>query len=614
MQREQWIEQSILMVIISFGVWPGCNEHPISPLDKVVVSTQSQSHILPPKTKIDFLFVIDSSGSMAEEQQNLRENFSAFSHFLFDELGVNADYRIAVTNMDDNAAGRFLIGSEEQGANGNTLGLGQCAQLSQRGELSNLLKSEDVQNKADLEVKFGCMSALGIRDSGIESGLESMRKALSCNGPNADKFGVCCVPDPRGEGTSRFIYNPSCDPGAETGLEPEFLRPDALLVVVIISDENDCSMPILNEAESNRPICAQNMNQMPADFMPLGYQEQTHCAGLSPQACYRRDCGDLGPHDCYATRCDPELEVESSCEWNRHALTDVADYSRFLESLKANPGEQVLVATIVGQQAYTPMGKSIYYSDGAAGINPLCIPLGDPFPLNYEIVQSDECCPEGHCQGERVISCSSLGNGIAYSGTRYLEMAEAFGSNSISCPPLKADTVQSPQLDACDGLSRDQGCHWMEQGVPTTGKCRPIVDLGTLACAQCTSICEDSFQESLQQIKNKVSEALGTYCLKKRPVCTVEALDGSRLCDSPEEHRNPENYLSSIRVTTRCTTTVEAGGDCEAYETDQVLQPPAWSVELASEVCGGGSLVRLQRLPSAGSEVSIEYYASTQVQ
>jgi hypothetical protein len=615
LRGDQYCKLMVLLAI-PLGLLPGCNEHPLSPLEQVITTTYRQSNILPPKTKVDFLFVIDSSGSMAEEQQNLRENFSAFSHFLFDELGAAANYRIAITNMDsqsDGASGQFLIGSNNNARSGGIFDFNGCAELSQAGELKSILRAEDVRSKEDLERKFGCMAALGIQGSGIESGLESMRKALSCNGPNAGQFGHCCIPDPSQEGPGRLIYNPSCDPVTDNMPEPEFLRPDALLVVVIISDENDCSMPVLNQMESKRPICGQDMNQMPADFVPVGYQNSALCGGLSAQQCYRRDCGGLTPHDCYAARCDPVLDAESSCEWNQQALTQVDDYIRFLESLKANPGEQVVVATIVGQQAYTPLGKPIDYSPVVGPLNPLCIPFGEPIPLNYEFVQSDECCPEGHCQGERVISCFSLGNGIAFSGTRYLEMAEAFGGNSISCKALSAETVHQTQLDACEDRGRDQDCQWMEQGPSVTGKCRPIVDSGVLACSQCTSICEDSFQKSLQQIKNRVSELLGTHCLERLPACMVAELGEKRHCDTPEEYQNLVNYLSSIQVSTRCQNTAVEGGHCEIYEADQLLDSSAWSLELSSDVCGGGSLVRLRNLPRVGSEIVIEYYTQIRV-
>ena len=54
-----------------------CNEHPVQPLDSVVTSVNRQENRLPAKTKIDFLFVIDNSGSMCEEQANLANNHQA---------------------------------------------------------------------------------------------------------------------------------------------------------------------------------------------------------------------------------------------------------------------------------------------------------------------------------------------------------------------------------------------------------------------------------------------------------------------------------------------------------------------------------------------------------
>src|SRR5688500_10837964 len=48
-------------------------------------------------SKVDVLWVIDNSGSMAEEQENLARNFQSFIE-LFTRGAV--DYRIAVTTTD----------------------------------------------------------------------------------------------------------------------------------------------------------------------------------------------------------------------------------------------------------------------------------------------------------------------------------------------------------------------------------------------------------------------------------------------------------------------------------------------------------------------------------
>ena len=88
----------------------GCNDHPLSPLDGTLSAASIQEHRLPAKTKLDFLFVIDNSGSMCQEQKNLARNFTAFSELLFQDLQA-ADYRLAVVSTDFRSSehrGRFL--------------------------------------------------------------------------------------------------------------------------------------------------------------------------------------------------------------------------------------------------------------------------------------------------------------------------------------------------------------------------------------------------------------------------------------------------------------------------------------------------------------------------
>ena len=104
----------LIFLLAGASLWVGCNEHPITPLERVLTAVNLPENTLPAKTKIDFLFVIDDSGSMCEEQANLSRNFSAFSDFLFVELGQSTDYRIAVTSTDileeQGGNGRFLTG------------------------------------------------------------------------------------------------------------------------------------------------------------------------------------------------------------------------------------------------------------------------------------------------------------------------------------------------------------------------------------------------------------------------------------------------------------------------------------------------------------------------
>src|SRR5690606_37187995 len=60
--------------------------------------------------------------------------------------------------------------------------------------------------------------------------------------------------------------------------EPAFLRPDAVLAVVIISDEDDCSDPAENRAASKRVVCRPGgVADSNGDGLPDGYADLNNC-------------------------------------------------------------------------------------------------------------------------------------------------------------------------------------------------------------------------------------------------------------------------------------------------------------------------------------------------
>lgn len=286
-----------------------CNEHPVRRLDQALSASNRVENRLPAKTKLDFLFVIDNSSSMGEEQKALSDNFKTFSDFLFDELQGSADYRIAVTTsgvlnenagcgVDQATSGAFvyqpadplrpvskpivIVNNEtlnpppgvlpvtEDCFDSNSDPVISSDELNGRPESAlppppagdpacsdpSSAACLKVRRKLLLEKEFRCHSTLGTGGCTIEKGLEAMRLALSCGGPNADLFKACCINydenDP--EQNKYSYYNPACvidDPADE----PTFLRPDATLVVIFITDENDCSTPVDNPYASTRLIC-----------------------------------------------------------------------------------------------------------------------------------------------------------------------------------------------------------------------------------------------------------------------------------------------------------------------------------------------------------------------
>ena len=71
------------------------------------IGVQVDYYTQSPDQKSDVLFVVDSSGSMAEEQQKLTTNFPYFFEYLVTQ-GVDYHIGVVSTDMDDeNAKGKL---------------------------------------------------------------------------------------------------------------------------------------------------------------------------------------------------------------------------------------------------------------------------------------------------------------------------------------------------------------------------------------------------------------------------------------------------------------------------------------------------------------------------
>lgn len=157
--------------------------------------------------KMDILFVIDNSGSMGEEQSNLLANFDGFATLIDDYLtstGNPLDYRIAVTTAGRDVSYNLLvpivneeIPVTEPGDNGHfRRGCG-----IDRGWLE--------KNDSGLVDAFRCRANVGTGGPGAEMPLLGLEWSLKQR----------------------------VDDGSNAG----FVREDALLAIVMITDQDDCS-------------------------------------------------------------------------------------------------------------------------------------------------------------------------------------------------------------------------------------------------------------------------------------------------------------------------------------------------------------------------------------
>ena len=197
---------------------------------------------------VDMLFVIDNSGSMAGEQANLRANFPALMTSLKNMVGGLPNVHLGVTTTDLGTGMFQITYCEEVGGDAGALVTGNCTNPT--GGANYIIDVEPTSCEItkdpttndcsfndcaaanctheptttlvvdsatgcprcrnyqgeSLEDVFSCVANLGTMGCGFEQPLEAMYKALDNNTAN-------------------------------TG----FIRPNAFLAIVLITDEDDCS-------------------------------------------------------------------------------------------------------------------------------------------------------------------------------------------------------------------------------------------------------------------------------------------------------------------------------------------------------------------------------------
>lgn len=245
---------------------------------------------------LDLLFVIDNSNSMREEQASLVANFSRFVNVLQELDSGLPDIHIGVVTTNVGAGQFGISGCEGEGDNGILVNTpsGACNAPSDR-YISDIASSDGTRIRnydGTLAETFSCIAEVGVTGCGFEQPLEAMVRAL--DGSNPQNAG--------------------------------FLRPEALLAVVIISDEDDCSVSNVNMY--NTDLAQDRIDS------ELGF--------LSSFRCFE-----------FGVSCNPDTPrvagARSDCAPRQDSpyMDDVGVYADFLKGLKENPGN-VVVAGIVG--------------------------------------------------------------------------------------------------------------------------------------------------------------------------------------------------------------------------------------------------------------------------
>jgi hypothetical protein len=394
------------------------------PAHKGTEAPPRPSVFLASNRNVDLLFLIDDSSSMRLSQDNLVRNFPGLMQVLEDLPGGLPNVHIAVVSSDMGAGDGSVSNCD---ATGGKKGIfqsaphGQCASSGLNPGATFISNISGVKNyTGSLGQVFTCIAALGESGCGFEHQFAAVTRALGVDGRAAP---------------------------AENG---GFLRPDALLAVVMITNEDDCSAPpgsAFYDTASNTNLASQ----------------------LGPPANFR--CNEFG-HICgggHPNRRAPGDDVNAmvsydDCTSNESEgfLLSVDDTANRIKSLKADDG-QILVAAITGPSA--------------------------PYVVGWkEPRTTDKSCGKAVCPWPEIgHSCVASDGSFGDPAVRISELVEQFGDNgrllSICeddfAPALSniADTIAKYVSAPCimgtvakrDGTSSDD-CSVVDN---TTGKTIP---------------------------------------------------------------------------------------------------------------------------------------------
>jgi hypothetical protein len=154
---------------------------------------------------VDVLFVIDNSASMADNQDSLIRSFPGFIGAIREHLAFATSVHIGVVTTDayrDNDASCREIGDLVTNTGGISSSMSSCGPFASGGRYLDA-------SEPDLDAKFACIAKVG---AGGDDDERAARALLDAVDPARNAPG-------------------SCNAG--------FIRPDSLLVVVIITDEDD---------------------------------------------------------------------------------------------------------------------------------------------------------------------------------------------------------------------------------------------------------------------------------------------------------------------------------------------------------------------------------------
>jgi hypothetical protein len=368
-RHSRWI---LAAAALPLALW-ACTGHPLEQPKPLPEQQTDLRYEVNPVRKLDLIFMIDNSSSMTDKQDNLRKNFPSFMNKLLAIEGGAPDMHIAVISSNVGAGptvpdpacnvtgdrGRFQVRPE---CGINTASTGYFLTIDSAGKTN----FEDKGGLPKLPELFQCMAFLGDKGCGYEHPLLSLYFALDGK-TNPENAG--------------------------------FLRDDAYLGVVMLTDEDDCS------------------GEPTADFFAdppaPGVSGSVRCS-FKGHTCNGQPVGQMPGFSAPLSACAPYMRDDVTEKNSR--LINVQFFVDFLKGLKQGRTDKILVSEVIG------------WSDAA--------------DATYSIALRPQ--KNGSLALDTGPICADMGAGAATPGLRLHAFANAFPNHTVF--PI-CQTDLSPAMD-----------------------------------------------------------------------------------------------------------------------------------------------------------------------
>jgi hypothetical protein len=407
--------QGLVIAAAAVVAW-GCgarslgNPPPDPPPDPAPDPIPRSSHYLASNRNVDLLFLIDDSSSMRLSQDNLLRNFPVLMNAIENLPGGLPNIHIGVISSDMGAGDGSIAGCHATDGSGGPGGSGMGGAGGGFGA-SNLF---ELKNGVFQYAARGTCTVTGLAPGATF--ISNIGGVANYTGNLADVFTCIAALGESGCGFERpfaAITRALGVDGRPAPLENQgFLRPDAYLAIVLITNEDDCSAHpgvALYDVVNNSNLAS-----------PLGPPSNFRCNEFGHL------CGGARPNRHAPNNSTADTVSYADCTSNDadEFLLSVRETADRLKALKADDG-QVMVAAIAGPSSpYTVTWREPSFPDTSCGA------ASCPWPVI------------GH-------ACTGADGNFADPAIRINELVGAFGANGLSLSICAGD--YSPALASIAG-------------------------------------------------------------------------------------------------------------------------------------------------------------------